>query len=452
MAATMAALLVRIRLPDYRQAANWVFAGLVFVNLAWFGRNYNPAGEVDDLFPVASTVQFLREQAPGERVVALQRGPVLFGPNVLGMFGLREAGGYSSLVGERYHNLLTAADPALDSKLANRASNHLLFSYPPQRLLDMLSVGQMVTSEEIFDPGPEAEFVRSGCRAAADPITAASPLEGTFDVWRTAINRIDLSFVPPQSASEGALIFRVWRGAQGDDLFVETRLPVADIANSPQQVVYFGAQPDAPGQTYRWRIDSDGADAAALRLCTDADGVPSLSLYGTQQQEVHKEDEVRVYDRFTAYPRASVVYAAETIADDAAAIERILDPAFDLRNTVVSSDAGGLPPDLPTTAPRAAQAAQIVDEGSQRVVVRATAQAPAVLVLTDQYDPGWEARVDGVVTSIVRVNTILRGVPLAPGEHEVVFEFRPPALWIGAALSLLGLLFAAALAVFSLRR
>ena len=140
-AAAVAALVVRIRAPRYHTAANWTIAALVFANLAWFGRTYNPAGKVEDLFPVETTVQSLQEQAGGERVVALQRGPVLFGPNVLAKFGLAEPSGYSSLVAARYHDLLTAADPELDSKLAGRASNHLLFSYPPPRLLDMLGVG-----------------------------------------------------------------------------------------------------------------------------------------------------------------------------------------------------------------------------------------------------------------------------------------------------------------------
>ncbi len=152
--AAAAALVVRIRAPRYHTAASWTIAALVFANLAWFGRTYNPAGKVEDLFPVETTVQALQEQAGGERVVALQRGPVLFGPNVLAKFGLAEPSGYSSLVAARYHDLLTAADPELDSKLAGRASNHLLFSYPPPRLLDMLGVGTMVASEEIFDPGP----------------------------------------------------------------------------------------------------------------------------------------------------------------------------------------------------------------------------------------------------------------------------------------------------------
>jgi hypothetical protein len=455
LAVAVGTIAVRTRRPQWRTPASWVLVGLIFANLFWFGRAYNPVGHVDDLFGENATIPYLQEHAGGARVVGLQRGPVLFGPNLLGRFGLHEPSGYSSLVPARYQQLLAVADPELDSRLANRASNHLLFSYPPARLLDMLGVRYMAASEEIFDPGPQAEFVRTDCAAATAVITAEAPLSGTFDVWRTAINRLDLQFAPLPDGiggDPGALMLRIWRGAEGDNLFVEAPLAVADIAAVPLQTVYFAPQVDAPGQTYRWRIDAQGADGAGVRLCTDARGLPALSLYGAQLSEVHREDDVRIYERFTAFPRAAVVYAAQVITDDAAAMTQILDPNFDLRNTVVSSSPLPISPVLPAVPPQAAQPAEIAEEQNQRIVVRATAAAPGVLVLADQYAPGWEAHVDGVATPIVRVNTILRGLPLAPGAHEIVFAYRPPALGLGAALSFIGLTLAVAIFVFGRRR
>ena len=127
----------------------------------------------------------------------------------------------------------------------------------------------------------------------------------------------------------------------------------------------------------------------------------------------------------------------------------MLDPAFDLRNTAVSSKPIG---GLPATPPRAAQAAQIVEDSNQRVVVQALAEAPALLVLADQWYTGWEATVDGAPAPLVRVNAVLRGVPLTPGQHEIVFEFRPPALLLGGVLSILGLALVAILFIGSLRR
>ena len=119
-----------------------------------------------------------------------------------------------------------------------------------------------------------------------------------------------------------------------------------------------------------------------------------------------------MYRRFAPHYRAAIVYGATTIADDGAAMARILDPDFDLRNQAVSSvDLG-----LPTISPLPANKAEVVSARNDRIVIRAEAARAGVLVLADQYHPGWMATVDGRPVPVVRVNTILRGVPLSPGD------------------------------------
>jgi uncharacterized membrane protein YfhO len=73
------------------------------------------------------------------------------------------------------------------------------------------------------------------------------------------------------------------------------------------------------------------------------------------------------------------------------------------------------------------------------VVVRARASRDALLVLADNYYPGWEATVDDEPEAIVRVNHTFRGVPLPAGEHTVVFEYRPAAVYRGLWLGVGGL-------------
>ncbi|MBI3762667.1 MAG: YfhO family protein, partial [Chloroflexi bacterium] len=62
------------------------------------------------------------------------------------------------------------------------------------------------------------------------------------------------------------------------------------------------------------------------------------------------------------------------------------------------------------------------------------------LMLGEVEYPGWRATVDGQPTNIVRVDGLLRGVPLAPGAHRVEFAFVPGTVIVGAALSLVGLI------------
>ncbi len=67
------------------------------------------------------------------------------------------------------------------------------------------------------------------------------------------------------------------------------------------------------------------------------------------------------------------------------------------------------------------------------------------------YDKGWVATIDGKETPIVKVNYVLRGLAIPPGQHTIVFEFRPRGYYTGKKISsianlVLGLLVVAAAA------
>ncbi len=72
-----------------------------------------------------------------------------------------------------------------------------------------------------------------------------------------------------------------------------------------------------------------------------------------------------------------------------------------------------------------------------RVQLEVRARRAAVVVLLDSYDPGWRAWVDGQPARILRANVAFRAVPVPAGEHRVEMRYRPPALILGIALSVL---------------
>jgi hypothetical protein len=59
-----------------------------------------------------------------------------------------------------------------------------------------------------------------------------------------------------------------------------------------------------------------------------------------------------------------------------------------------------------------------------------------LLVVNDTFYPGWVATVNGAPTPILWTNYLFMGVPLEPGTHTVLLEYRPPAVPIGIAVSL----------------
>lgn len=67
--------------------------------------------------------------------------------------------------------------------------------------------------------------------------------------------------------------------------------------------------------------------------------------------------------------------------------------------------------------------------------VRVTTSAPAFLVTSDIFYPGWRATVDSGPAKIYRTDYALRGVPVPAGSHAVRFEFRPTSFYYGLIIS-----------------
>jgi hypothetical protein len=83
----------------------------------------------------------------------------------------------------------------------------------------------------------------------------------------------------------------------------------------------------------------------------------------------------------------------------------------------------------PAVVPGSFGEARVVSYAPERVelAVRVPGGAGAVLVSTERFAKSWQLAVDGVSQPVTVVNGFFRGARLAPGEHRVVFEYRPRA-------------------------
>ncbi len=85
---------------------------------------------------------------------------------------------------------------------------------------------------------------------------------------------------------------------------------------------------------------------------------------------------------------------------------------------------------------------RVVEESTDHLVVEAQTPGPAVLLVTDNYHPGWTAR--GLTESgqaeyrVMPADYILRAVPLAAGRHRLLMEYRPRLLVPGTLVTLAG--------------
>lgn len=132
-------------------------------------------------------------------------------------------------------------------------------------------------------------------------------------------------------------------------------------------------------------------------------------------------------------PRAWLVGSSETIADDSIALERMSSPDFDPRKDAILASPSPFEDD-----PRAqAGSVTIQARDAESLALAVNSLADGLLVVSENYYPGWVARVDGVPVNILRADISLRALPLRAGTHQVEFTFEPFSVKLGLAISVL---------------
>jgi hypothetical protein len=141
-----------------------------------------------------------------------------------------------------------------------------------------------------------------------------------------------------------------------------------------------------------------------------------------------------VYELDDPRPLATLVYAADVIANDDYAAQVIAAPDYPVRDKAVLPQAppvalaGQRPPDAAVT---------LLEIAPEHLRVRASTSADALLLVSMPYHPGWQATASGQSLNVVRADLGLMAVPLPAGNYEIAFDFRPASAQIGAAISAL---------------
>ena len=153
---------------------------------------------------------------------------------------------------------------------------------------------------------------------------------------------------------------------------------------------------------------------------------------------VFKQGHVAVFENRRPLPRAFAVplRGVEHITEPSKQLERVKDPAFDPEQMVTTSAAPSAPTATDTALTGFDSAVDIVSADGNSYVLRTTATAPAVLVVSQTYYPGWRAFVDGRETPVFDADYALTGFAIPEGTHEVRFEFAPRSVRIGLSFTL----------------
>jgi len=210
----------------------------------------------------------------------------------------------------------------------------------------------------------------------------------------------------------------------------------------------FQNQPDLPF-TY---VSSEPVNRPLLELLgvryllvSSPDGILAARRLGYRL--VDASSGLTVFEDEQALPRSHLVGDVVAVRDDRQARELLASPGFEPRKTATLAGIS-----CPATADSPPEA-RLLRNGAETVEVRTSSRQTALLVVTNVDYPGWTAEVDGRPAPVGRVDGLLQGVCLTPGDHHVLLRFRPTGWPLAVAASSAGALGLLALLVLpALRR
>jgi hypothetical protein len=164
---------------------------------------------------------------------------------------------------------------------------------------------------------------------------------------------------------------------------------------------------------------------------------------------VHDE-ELHVYENDSVMPRATFVVHYVVEPDPTRAAALIASGDVDPRSSTVLERA---PPGLSARPPtRGANGrVEILDRGLDWWKLRKSGPQAGLVRLADPFYAGWTASVDGEAAPVLRADSALRAVAVGPGQHEIVFRYRPAWLEFAVGTTLVSML-ALTLALFATSR
>lgn len=202
----------------------------------------------------------------------------------------------------------------------------------------------------------------------------------------------------------------------------------------------------------------------SVRLLVTQPGIEPQDVNGRNPgldgrlKPVYRGDDGWIYENPRALPRAFLVPKVITVSDPENALRTLSDPEFDARQAAIIIGqapaecaelwSNSAPLDQHTSG--RTSGAKIVSDGLNDVEIEVETSLPALLVLNDSWDDGWEVFVDGIERTVLRANYAFRAVKVAQGRHHVAFRYRPRLLLAGMIMSITSL-FATALLLATIR-
>jgi hypothetical protein len=154
-------------------------------------------------------------------------------------------------------------------------------------------------------------------------------------------------------------------------------------------------------------------------------------------EEIQHVGSAYLYGYVDRWPRIYAAPAVQIVSSDDEALAMVAEEEFDpfaVAVVIATDDVPELPPQSPG-APAQVNA-EFIEYGLNSFRARVDTDRPVMVVFSETYYPGWEARVDGEPAQIWQANYGFRGIVVDEGVHIIEMDYRPMSFRVGLSISL----------------
>jgi hypothetical protein len=377
-----------------------------------------PNEDRSTMYPTTAGIDFLAERVGNDRIAP--QDLTLYG-SATTVYGLRSVTGHG-FYSPTWKEAIATIDPGAYQRsgtFAFLAGSSEVMTSP---LLDRLGARWFVGTPEAVPPGDRrttaaADATCESTTLLRDDITVSVP---TTDGLRGVVVRV----CEPVDLPVDATI-----GVQATGATVPARVPLDEALVPGELPVTVPAEDPVPGGTVDVRLSLSNVDGKSLRLAASPDGqVVADAVHATDDglRLVYVDDLV-VYERLRALPRARWAGRATTVIDDDERLRLLTTGAVDDDTVLLSEDGpAGSAEEGTVTFTR---------DTPSGLAFAVDADGDGYLVVADALQQGWVAEVDGERADVVDADHAGVAVHVPAGRHAVTLRYSPPGQRAGLGIS-----------------
>lgn len=147
--------------------------------------------------------------------------------------------------------------------------------------------------------------------------------------------------------------------------------------------------------------------------------------------EIYNDGHYLIFENKNVVSRPSLFYQYEIVEKDEEIIKRLFSSDFSLEKSLILKEK----PEI-DISPQGEGGVELIDYQRNSSRFRVFTSKPALLLLSDNFYPGWKAFVDKKPVKIYRADYTFRAVSVPEGEHEVEFSYQPESFKWGLRISM----------------